>query len=391
METPIIPLTIAKKSRLFCPGPVHVAKNVRDAVSRNEHEIGHREEDFSILLSRINQNLLALFGQEDDLEYYPVVVTGSGTAANETILSSAIGDKRILIVSNGEFGERLHEISSLHNDNTFHLRYEWGQRMDIQAIETYIKLHSIEALAIVHHETSTGMLNPIEEIGALCNQTNTLYIVDTVSSSGAEVIDIKSCNIDFCSASASKAIGSLPGLSFIIGKRTSFQAVSDIKPRTSYLNLYKFYHFSTTKLQTPNTPAVQLFFALEKALGNILKEGIVRRNKRIKEYARLVRLAMKDLGFRFVIEELDMSSVLTTIYLPHHLSYEELNKNLKEKNIVIYGGKGPFQEKAFQISTIGEISKNELLLFLDHFREAVTVPRKRSNLMRAQKALLLKS
>lgn len=178
-----------KKLLLFTPGPVNVAKNVRLAICKED--ICHRETDFNDLLQDIEHKLLRLFEIRDVSAYRAVVITGSGTAANEAILSSVVGDKNILILSNGEFGQRLHNISAIHNKNTFLLEFPWGHRLDLGKVETALQKRKIDILMMVHHETSSGMLNPLQAVGALCLEYGVMFIVDCVSSAGAEVIDME--------------------------------------------------------------------------------------------------------------------------------------------------------------------------------------------------------
>ena len=242
------------KLYLFTPGPVNVAENIRKAICKED--ICHREEDFNCLLESIEDKLLKLFEIKKKDNYRAVVITGSGTAANESILSSVVGDKNILILSNGEFGERLYNISKIHNTNTSTLKFDWGKQLNLERIDTYLKNNKVDIISMVHHETSSGMLNPIEKIGELSRIHNTMFIVDCVSSAGAELIDVEKCNISFCSSSSSKAIGSYSGISFVIGKKREFEKLKYMPVKTTYLNLYKFYHFITTVSQTPNTPAV---------------------------------------------------------------------------------------------------------------------------------------
>jgi len=249
---------------LFTPGPVNVAENVRKASCKED--ICHREEDFNYLLKSIEDKILKLFEIRETNNYRAVVITGSGTAANESILSSVVGEKNILILSNGEFGERLYDISKIHNKNTKMLKFDWGEEFKLDKIDTYLKNNQVDIISMVHHETSSGMLNPIENIGKLSKIHNTMFIVDCVSSAGAEPIDVEKCNISFCSSSSSKAIGSYPGISFVIGEKNEFEKLKDMPIKTMYLNLYKFYHFINTVSQTPNTPAVHLFFSFEQAL-----------------------------------------------------------------------------------------------------------------------------
>jgi 2-aminoethylphosphonate-pyruvate transaminase len=363
------------KSRLFCPGPVHVAKNVRRAAALRSNEIGHREPEFEVLFRSVTSKLLELFGQKDDTAYQAVILTGSGTAANESILSSIVPKgERILVVSNGEFGTRLATISQYHNENTKHLCFEWAEKIDLKKLEAEIQSEKPYCLAVVHHETSTGMLNPITAIGNLCKRYGIVYLVDTVSSSGAEIIDVKKSNISFCSGSSSKAIGSLPGLSFVVGSRVEFEKLSDIPPRSSYLHLYNFYLCARTSSQTPNTPAVQLFFSLEKALENILAEGMDVHHTVLQERARYMRSKLKELGFSFLINEADMSCVLTTVLSLTEFHPSVMREKMRKKNIIIYSGKGPLQHSAFQIATIGEVSHSDLDFLVANLKKTLQKP-----------------
>lgn len=351
------------KYLLFTPGPVNVAQNVRVAISRED--ICHREVDFDCLLQSIENKLFKLFELKNSADYRAIVITGSGTAANESILSSVVGDKNILILSNGEFGERLYCMSKVHNKNTFLLESPWGKSLDVKKIEACLKKKDIDIVAMVHHETSSGILNPLDKIGALSKANGAMFVVDGVSSVGAEVVDLEKNHIAFCSSSSSKAIGSYSGLSFVIGKTEEFEKLKNIPGKTTYLNLYKFYDFIKTLSQTPNTPAIHLFFALEQALDNILKQGVSTRYAEIKRKASLLRHGMVSLGLKFLIDQKDMCSVLTTVYIPSHIDVTIFRQKLREKSIIIYEGKGCFKGKVFQVGNIGELSFDDIQYFLD--------------------------
>ncbi len=355
------------KYLLFTPGPVNVAENVRAAICKED--ICHRETDFDRLLRSIEKKLLKLFQIKNRADYRAVVITGSGTAANESILSSIVGNKNILILSNGEFGERLYSISKIHNINTFMLESAWGEALNLEKVEAYLKQHDIDIVMMVHHETSSGMLNPLQEIGELAKANGAMLVVDCVSSAGAEVIDMEKCHIAFCSSSSSKAIGSYSGLSFVIGRTEEFEKLKDLPVKTTYLNLYKFYDFIKNLSQTPNTPAVHLFFALEQALENILNEGVSTHYANIKQKANLLRLGMLNLGLKFLIDQKDMCSVLTTVCIPSHIDVTLFRNELREKSIIIYEGKGCFKSRVFQVGNIGELSLDDLQYFLSSLGE----------------------
>jgi 2-aminoethylphosphonate-pyruvate transaminase len=357
------------KYLLFTPGPVNVAKNLRVAISKED--ICHREADFEGLLAGIEQKLLSLFQIEKPDRYRAVVITGSGTAANEAMLSSVVGQGSILILSNGEFGERLHKTSLLHNSPTHLIEMPWGKPFDLEQISAYLDRHKIDVIAMVHHETCSGMLNPLREIGALAKAHKAIFVVDGVSSVGAEVVDLEGCNIAFCSSSSSKAIGSYPGLSFVIGRKKQFKKLKAHKPNTTYLNLATFYRFLETRSQTPNTPAVPLFFALDQALTNILEEGVSERFATIRARADQLRQGMRKLNLEFLIDESAMCSMLTTVKVPVSVNVGELRDRLRDKAIIIYEGKGCLQDKVFQVGNIGEISAFDIRFFLQTLKDVL--------------------
>ena len=358
-----------KKLLLFTPGPVNIEKNVRMAICKED--ICHREIDFERLLQSIENKLLNLFEVKNISNYRAVVITGSGTAANESILSSVVGEKNILILSNGEFGERLFSISKIHNKKTFLLKFPWGEKFNLEKIEDYLRKYEIAIVAMVHHETSSGMLNPLEQIGALLKTYDVTYIVDCVSSAGAEVIDIEKCHIAFCSSSSSKAIGSHPGLSFVLGKTEEFEKLKNLPAKTTYLNLYKFYHLINTASQTPNTPAVHLFYALEQTLINTLDEEVSIRRANIKSKALFLRERMLELGLKFLIDQRDMCSVLTAVYLPSHIDMDIFRQKLREKSIIIYEGKGCYKNRVFQVGNIGDLSFDDIQFFINSLQEVL--------------------
>ena len=357
------------KYLLFTPGPVNVAENVRSSMGKSD--ICHRESDFEDLLLSVENKLMKLFEIKNVNNYSAVFISGSGTAANEAILSSVVGNKNILVLSNGEFGERLHSISQIHNVNTYLLEFPWGKNFELEVIDSFVKKHKIDIIAMVHHETSSGMLNSLSDIGALSKSNGSILFVDCVSSAGAETIDMEKDNIAFCSSSGSKAIGSYSGLSFVIGETVEFEKIKHLPIKTSYLNLYKFYQFSKNKLQTPNTPAIPLFFALDQALENILIEGVANRHSKIRRKAKLLRQGMMKLGLKFLLDQKEMSSVLTNVFIPKNINFKNFRQRLRDEMIIIYEGKGCFKDRIFQVGNIGELSNSDIRYFLSAQKKAL--------------------
>ncbi len=364
-----------KEDLLFCPGPVKVADNVWRATSKS---IGHREKEFSKLIINLREKMLKIYQIKNKTKYYSVIITGSGTAANETVLSSIVGDKHILFLINGEFGERIHNISKVHNKHTHKLDFGWGEEIDSAKVEKFLQNNKIDIIGMVHHETSTGMLNPVEEIGKLVHKYKLQLFVDTVSGVPAEKFDLEKWHVTFCTTSSGKAVSSLPGLGIIMGEKKAFEELKGQPTKIVYLNLYSLYHFSKTINQTPNTPAIHLFYALDQAVNNILAIGVDKWRQTIRERALMLRGGMRKLGLKFFIDERSMSSVLTTVIPPENITVDFLKKKLKEKRIIIYNGKGPLLNKIFQVGNIGELTKNDINYFLHTLKEIFEGDNKRA-------------
>ena len=181
-----------------------------------------------------------------------------------------------------------------------HLRFPWGSALNLEVIEEYLWQNKVDILAVVHHETSPGMLNPLDAIGQLTASHGVVLLVDCASIAGAESIDMERDNIAFCQASSSKAIASYPGLSFVVGRVDEFDKLATARARTSYPNQHTFFTFARNRSQTPNTPAVPLFHTLDRALENILVETTKGRRSIIRPKAMGLReeLRQQSISYR---------------------------------------------------------------------------------------------
>lgn len=355
-----------RRQLLFCPGPVLVSRRVKTALAAPE--IGHREVEFCELLNRVRLHLGKVFGVRNFHRYTTVVLTGSGTAANEAVLGTAGIGRRLLVLTNGEFGERLYEIATHLGLDARALRMRWGQPFNLDAVEAVLASGEVDALAFAHHETSTGMLNPLAEIAALARRYRVQTFVDAVSSLGGVPIDVEAHGITFCTGSANKAIASIPGLAFVCGRRDAFEALASVASRSVYLDLHRHFRYNDRLYQTPNTPAVNLYFALEAALDELLAEGLDRRVERLQALARRLRRGMRRLGLRPFIPIRLMSPLLTTVELPVGFSAEEFHERLKGAGYIVYAGKGILRDRAFQVANIGALTARHVDAFLEALR-----------------------
>jgi len=351
---------------LLCPGPVNVHPEVASALT--SFEFGHREEELSWLLDDLRRNFLAVAGVDAE-RYTAVFLTGSGTSANESVLATAVAeDDTVLVIQNGEFGERLARISRIYNERTVCVRHDWGERIDLDRVAEALSSHDVDVVVMVHHETSTGMLNPVEEVGRLAHEKGARFVVDAVSSFSADALDIERAHITFLTTSSGKAIGSYPGLAVVLGSHEAFRSLGSRSPRCHYLDLYRYYEFAENSVQTPNTPALPLMLALNRSLELILDEGMADRLERLAGLAAHVRRRARENDLEVVVESGPRSNVLTSILLPDGLPFEQFRQALREHGFVVYGGKGPYDDRMFQVSTIGSIDVG----LIDDFFAALT-------------------
>src|SRR4051812_15017232 len=195
---------------LLNPGPVNVSPRVQQALLRGD--LCHREEEFSDLLVAIRTKLLRAFAPHGG--YTSAVLSGSGTLAVEAMVSSALPeDRKLLVINNGVYGERMLRMAEAHRIPTVELRYAWTDRPDPGQIEDALTSDpTIAAVALVHHETTTGLLNLVQNVGAITRRTGRLLLVDAVSALAGEELDLLRDGVDLCACTANKCIQGLPGV-----------------------------------------------------------------------------------------------------------------------------------------------------------------------------------
>lgn len=361
----------ARRYRLMCPGPVNVSQRVLNAMTGSE--IGHREAEFSSLLTAIRRNCLEVMNLSTD-RYSMVVITGSGSAANESVLCSAIKpDDSIFSLATGEFGRRLGDISSIYNPNTTIHAQDWGTPLDLNAVENYLSSHHVDWVTMVHNETSTGELQPVREVGALCKKYGARLFVDAVSSFMADPLNLDECNITFMSTSSGKAIGMGPGLSLVVGRTEEFEKLSTYPVRNYYLSLARHYSFFVNKQQTPNTPAISLFIAMNEAFKMIIEEGVQNRFQFQALKAKAFRDGLARIGLELIHPDHVLSNAVSTILLPKHVEFADLREALRERGFIVYGGKGPLAGKIFQVSTMGHVDCQDVNDLLNAIQESIAI------------------
>lgn len=355
-----------KRPMLFSPGPVLVEDSVRNSLLH--YDICHRGKEFEKLFCDTQAKINRLF--KADESYYSMIVSGSGTSANETVLSSIFNnDDLVLLISNGTFGERLEEIISNYNTKMIKPKFDWAEYPDLNVIEETIKSNpKIKVIAMVFHETSTGMINPVYEVGQLSKKYNKIFYVDAVSAAGGENINIVDNNIDIITSVAGKCLGGFPGSAYICAKESLLKDISENQCKNVYLSLFKHYASAKKSSQTPNTPNVTLFFALNKALEMLLdNEGLDNRIARYKKCAFILRSGLKELGFKLLLsDDSKMSNTVTSAFLPQGRKIDDFIKIMEEEEgYVVYPGKGKYYDAGmFQVANMGAIYPDDCYRFL---------------------------
>ena len=355
---------------LFNPGPVVTSAKVKAALVH--YDVCHRDEDYSGVVRRLQQKLQPVFGASTDHEM--LLLTGSGTAAMEMSLSSVVPqDKKILTIENGAFGERLAEIAQLHHMRHVRLTCPWGSLPDVGQLESMLTADpDIAVVAMIHHETSVGILNPVSAIGRLCRSRGVTLVVDAVSSLGVEDLDVVRDNIDVCYSSANKCLHSVSGVSFVCVAPTVWPRIESVEPRSYYLNLKRYRHYLTHLAQTPFTPAVSSFFALETALDELTEQGGVPGRREI--YRRrnlLIRRVLTDLGFQSLTNTGRESHTIMTARVPSFVTIDTLYARMKDRGFIIYRCKGELGVHHIQIANMGELPDATIDAFLGAMSEEV--------------------
>ena len=351
---------------LLNPGPVTLSQRVRDALLRPD--LCHREQEFNRLQQDIRGKLLAVYDLDPD-NWAAVLLTGSGTAALEAMISSMVpAAARILIPENGVYGERIRDIAGIHHIDYQSLHHCWTEAIDRVALQR-ATAGDFSHVAVVHHETTSGRLNDIGAVAAACRDRKLPLLLDGVSSFGAEEIRFEEWNIGACAATANKCLHGVPGVSFVILKRELL--APDAARRTLYLDLHNYLR-QQDQGGTPFTQSVQCFYALDEALDEHREQGGWRGRQAVyRERMAVVNSVLQQLGVKPLLADASSSCVLNAFHVPDGLDYPGLHDRLKQQGFIIYAGQGEFARSIFRISLMGAISSGDMQRLVKAFTEVL--------------------
>jgi 2-aminoethylphosphonate-pyruvate transaminase len=353
---------------LLNPGPANTSGSVREALVMPD--LCHREPECFDMMRRCRDAIVRLAGGGP--EWATVLFTGSGTAAVEATICGAVPPERaLLVVDNGVYGDRMLKIARAHGIPAVAVRSDIFTPVRPADVEDALAAHpEVSHVAVVHHETTTGLLNPVAEVARVAHAGGRRVIVDAMSSLFGEPLDLAQDGIDFVTASANKCLQGIPGVSFVLARRAALDALAGRSPRSVYLDLHG--HFiSQERDNTPFTPAVQVMHAMEQALAELGEEGPARRIARYAENARVLRAGMARLGFEALGTPAGRSNILTTFRLPAGIGYDALHDAMKRRGYIIYAGQGDIRTYAFRVSNMGTLTPKDMEGVVTAFEEAL--------------------
>ncbi|WP_421353688.1 2-aminoethylphosphonate--pyruvate transaminase [Aeromonas veronii] len=344
---------------LLTPGPLSTTATVRAAMLQDSCTW---DADYNQgVVEPIRRELVRLAtGPEYESDYSAVLLQGSGSYVVESVLGSAIGiDECLLIINNGAYGARMGEMARCLGLRHHELDCGETTRPEPAAIEAMLARHpEITHLAMVHCETTTGMLNPLDEVAELCQRRGIRLIVDAMSSFGGIPIDMGHLGIEFLISSANKCIQGVPGFGFVIARRTALAACAG-RARSVSLDLHA--QWQTMEQQGGKwrfTSPTHTVLAFAQALRELDEEGgIEARHQRYSENQRTLVAGMAALGFAPLLPEQWQSPIITAFYSPAHPDYRfaDFYQRLKAQGFVIYPGKVS-QADCFRIGNIGDVT-----------------------------------
>lgn len=363
-----------RREVLLNPGPSTTSDSVKYA--QVVADICPREYEFGDLMENVADDLTSFVADKKD--YITVLFACSGTGADEAMVSSCVPpDGKLLVVDNGSYGARLAQIAKAYNIDMDVFKSSTYEPLDIDALEAAFKTKKYSTLAIVYHETTTGLLNRVDIICPLAKKYGITTIVDAVSAYGGMPMDLEKLGIDFMTCTSNKHIGGMAGIGFVVCRRSELAKQKDWQMRNYYFNLYDQYKYFLQTHQTRFTPPVQTFYALRQAIIETKLETIEKRFERFTACWQILTSAMKEMGLKSLVKEEYQSHFITAILIPESPKYNfnDLHDYARSYGFTIYPGKlGNID--TFRIANMGDIKPEEMKRFtvvLKKYMESIGV------------------
>lgn len=359
----------AKDKILFTPGPLTTSQTVKQAMLR---DLGSRDATFIETVRHIRRSLLALAGVSQDKGYEAVLMQGSGTFGLESVIGSTVppGGKMLVII-NGAYGDRIAKIAEVLKIDVATLKYATDVVPTAADVDRILNEdQAITNVTIVHCETTTGIMNPIEEIGEVVKKHGKTYFVDSMSAFGAVPFDFEKSKIDFLVSSANKCIEGVPGFSFAICRTDALEATAGWA-RSVSLDLLAQWQGLEANGQFRFTPPTHTILAFEQALLELEAEGGVKgRAARYRNNYETLVSGMREMGFVEYLSPELQGTIITAFCYPSdsHFKFDEFYTRLNDKEFVIYPGKVSDID-CFRIGNIGHLFEDDVRGLLEAINE----------------------
>jgi 2-aminoethylphosphonate-pyruvate transaminase len=343
---------------LLTPGPLTTSASVKEAMLR---DWGSRDREFIRLNQRIRERLLAIATAE--ATHVCVPVQGSGTFAIEATIGTLVPrNGRLLVLVNGAYGQRMVRIATVMGRSITSL--EWPEDTPVSPEATSQALAhdgSITHVAVVHCETTSGILNPLADVAAVCARHGRPLLIDAMSAFGAIALDAREIPFDAVIASSNKCLEGVPGLGFALIRRAALETAAGNAHSLS-LDLYEQWRGLEANGQWRFTPPTHVLAALDQALDEHVAEGgVAGRGARYRENHQILIDGMSALGFEMLVPRPLQAPIIVTFLMPAdpHFVFAEFYERLRQKGFVIYPGKLTIAE-SFRIGCIGRIGAVEM-------------------------------
>jgi len=348
---------MANEPLLMIPGPVMLHPRVLQAMSRQM--ISHRDKAFSVIYDDCRNAIKEIVNTKNDT----FVISGSGSAAMEAAISNLVKGDRMISIVNGKFGERFRDIGQRYGQ-VESLEFEWGTPVDLAKVEEALAKAPTKVISMVHNETSAGVRNPAEEIGKLARKYNTLFVLDTITSTGGDVVEVDKWGVDVMVTGSQKSLGAPSGLAPITVSQKAWDSMVKNPPYYLDLKKYKKSADKEGRAETPYTPAITLFFGMQEAMKMIREEGIASRIARHRKGAEAIRAGAKALGLELypvTDGHTVLSNTVTAIRTPAGITDKDLRGTMKTNGITVSGGQDRLDGKIFRIPSMNAFTEDDLV------------------------------
>ncbi len=359
-----------KRNILLNPGPATTTDSVKYA--QVVPDICPREAEFVDVMNEVRNELVKVV-HGDPGKYTAVLFTGSGTVIQDVLVNSLVPQgKKICIVNNGAYSARMADIAAYYNIPCVNLKFSSTGLPDLDAvIKTLEADKEIAVVATTHHETGTGVLNPVKEIGKIAHDHGCVFVADTISTYGLIPLDVEAENIDFCMSSAQKGLAGMTGVSWTVGRIKEIEKSKDYPKRSYYCNLYMQYDFFERVGEMHFTPPVQTIYALRQAIKEYRTEGEQARFQRLTKCWEAIHRGLAEIGLDTVIDKEIQGHLVVTVKAPEDEKFDffKLHDYCYERGFTIYPGK-MFGLETFRLCNLGQITHKDIEDFFVVAKEA---------------------